>query len=539
MKIKLPVILIVVNLLCLLSLDSLQAQSKSIEDILAVRLHDIGAIKNGNTLTGYYLFYEIDQIDKKRRSYSLQILDENLEQVAKKKISQAADIELVEAAFNDTLIMFKFHDPLEKRYLFKSYDLLGQKAKGGSRKFDKSKYYPPIDMYGGNGEGHIGSLYAVPGQGFVQYASVKNKKWGYIIDFLGPTRERSWKYRSKKDEQTLLFANHISANEDYLLTNISEAKNGFGKGIHSNVLLLDVNTGKKVFQTSLGSERPTQIINGFIDEDNNTVTVFGLYFKEGIKSSIKAKSRGIFSATLDMKGKIIDQSFISWEEDFAEFLPVNKKGKLKGSEYIAFHDFIKSSDGKTLIVGEKYGKKADAGGIAANLIGGALFGASGGFATAQGRMTKFVVDDLVIMKLDTDKKLESVDIIEKTPTDLGLPGGAMSPQVLAYFARLYGGFDYSFTQQNDDQSIISFVYLDEVKKKKEANTFNLASVNYLDGEFNTDQLELSGKSSFVKVLPAVPGYIAVFEIEQIEKKEKGKRKKTYNTLNYRLEKINY
>lgn len=538
MNTKHLIILTLASLLCLFSLDSLKAQSNSIEDILSIRLHDIGAIKNGNTLNGYYLFYEIDQIDKKKRSYNLEILDENLEQVAKKKINQNVGIELVEAAFNDTLVMFKFHDPTEKRYIFKAYDLMGQKAKGGSRKFEKDKYFPPIDMYGGKGEGHIGSLYAVPGQGFVQYASKKNKKWGYIIDFMGPTREASWKYRSKKNEENLLFASHIFANKNYLLTNISEAKNGFGKGIHSNVLLLDVKTGEKIFQTSLGTERPTQIVNGFIDEINNTVTVFGLYYKEGIKSSVKAKSRGIFSATLDMKGEFLDQSFISWEEDFAEFLPVNKKGKLKGSEYIAFHDFIKASDGKTLIIGEKYGKKADAGGIAMNILGGVLTNATGGYASAWGRLTEFVVDDLVIMKLDADKKLESVELIEKTPTDLGLPDGPMSPQLLAYLARLNNGFDYSFTQQNEDQSLISFVYLDETDNKKD-NAVKLGSINYLDGEFTTDQLELSGKSSLVRVLPAVPGYIAVFEIEPIKKKTKGKRKKSYNKLNYRLEKINY
>lgn len=528
---------------CFLTVNCIQLEaqkSTSIENILSVQLNNIGAIRNGNDVAGYYLFYELDKIDKDRRSYMLQILDENLEQVSQKKIRQSVHVNLVDAAFNDTLIMFKFHDPEEKKYSLKAYDLLGQKARGGSRTLDKKKYYPALQ--GAKGEQHEGALYAVPGKGFVQYASVKNKKWGYIIDFIGPTREKSWKHKSSKTDSSIKMAHHITGNDQYLVSNITVASNMFGRDIRSNVLVLDVNTGKKVFETPFGEHPPTRIINGTINEDNQTITIFGLFYKDGGsgKAPAKAKSRGLFIYTLDMKGEIIDKKLLSWEEEFSKFLPINKKGKLKGSQYIEFHKFVKSNDGKTLIIGEKFGKEADAAGVATNLIGGLLSSSTGGMASAQGNMAKFVVEDLVILTLDANQNLESVEVIEKNKSEISLPGELMSPQLMAYYARKYNGFDYAFTQTNEDNSMVSFTYLDYQDRRGDKDEFTLGTINYADGELSTDAIELSEDSKYVKVLPAVPGYVAIAEIISVKKpKKKGRRKKYTNTLNFRLEKINY
>ncbi|MEM1319007.1 MAG: DUF6770 family protein, partial [Bacteroidota bacterium] len=503
-------------------------------------------IMNGNNISGYYLFYEVDKIDKEMRTYMLQILDENLEEVSRKRMRNSKNVYLADAAFNDSLIMLKFHDFKEKKYTFKAYDLNGERAKGGSRKLDKKTYAPPLFLQGKKGDSHDGALFAVPRKGFVQYAAVKNKKWGYIIDFLGGSREKSWKYRSDKNADIIHFTNHITANEEMILVNVSKAKNGFGKNVNSALLALDVATGDKIFEVDFEPEKPIQIVNGFIDEIQEEIIIFGMFYKEGAKT-FKAKSQGLFAYSLDFKGNVKSQRYISWEEDVSQFIKMNKNGKMKNSEYLAFHNIVRTADGKILVVGEQYSKKVDggkiAGGILSGLAAGALAGATGGNVGTSGAgpttFSKFVIDDLMVFTLDAQLNLESVETIEKGQTEMELPGAFMSPQVLAYFAYAYNAFDYAFTQHNEDESIITFGYLDYERVKGEKNGYALGSVSYIDGELSTDKIPLNRDAAALRILPAIPGYVAIFEVIAEKKKGKGLKKKWVRTLNMRLEKINY
>ena len=522
---------------------SLQAQEKTIEDILSVQLRNIGTIKNGNDISGYYLFYETDKAAKGKRAYTLQILDEQLEEVNRKRMNLSESIYLVEAAFNDSLIMFKFLDTEENKYTFKAYDLNGERAKGGSRRLDKKNYAAPVFLQSKKGPNHNGAFFSVPQKGFVQYAAYKNKKWGYIIDFLGGSREKSWKYKSDRNADLVLGASHITATENTILAKLAKAENGFGKNVTTALLALDVNTGEKVFETDFESDKPIEIVNGFIDEDKEEVVIFGLYFEEGAKT-FKSKSRGLFAYTLDTKGSVKGQKYISWEEDVSEFVEMNKKGKMKGAEYIAFHDIVRTSDGKVIVLGEQYAKKVDGGAIAGNLIAGAISNALGGsvYNNSSGNFTKFVIDDLMVFKFSEDFTLESVDVIEKGKSDVGLPSDGMNPQRLAYLAKSLNAFDYSYTQVHEDHSAVTFAYLDYERRSGESNGYSFGAVTYADGEIATDKIKLDGgKNKWVRILSAIPGYVAIVEIEMVKEKQKGLKlkKKKLHTLNMRLEKVNY
>ena len=522
---------------------SLQAQEKTIEEILSVQLRNVGAIKNGNDVSGYYLFYETDKAAKDKRTYTLQILDEQLEEVSRKRMNLAKSVYLVEAAFNDSLIMFKFFDTTEDKYTFKAYNMNGERAKGGSRKLNKKTYTAPLSLQSKKGQNHNGAFFSVPRKGFIQYAGCKNKKWGYVIDFFGGSREKSWKYKSDKNADILLSTSHITATENIILANLVKSENGKAKKVTSALLALDVNTGEKVFETDFETDRPIEVVNGFIDEDKEEIVIFGLYFEEGAKT-FKAKSRGLFAYSLDMKGNVKEQKYISWEEDVSEFVKMNKKGKMKGSEYIAFHDIVRTSDGKVLVLGEQYAKKIDGGAIATGAIIGAI--ASGvGLGSAynnNSNFTKFVINDLMLFKFSKDFTLESVDVFEKGKSDIGLPSDGMKPQLLAYLARSMNAFDYSYTQIHEDHSAVTFTYLDYERRSGESNGYSFGAITYVDGEVATDKIKLDGgKNKWVRILSAVPGYVAIVEIETVKEKQKGLKlkKKKLHTLNMRLEKVNY
>ena len=505
-------------LLLMLFTYSLSAQSKVFDDIRSVKLRDMGTIMNGNDVSGYFVFYEVDKVDRKNRKFLLQILDENLETVAKKTIVKSKHVELADAAFNNQHIMLKFFDPKEKTYSFKSYDLKGEKGRSAVRELKKKEYNKPLFMRGEGVISHGNAFFAVPDQGFVQFASVKNKKWGYIIDFIGVDAKSSWKYKSKKDADILQFANYLTANEDMIISNITLAENGFGKGGESAVLAVDVKTGKKIFQKNFGGKKPTQIINGFIDEDREELFIFGLYYDEGAKVSAKAKSRGLFAYTLGYDGKIKTKKYLSWEKDVSKHLKMNKKGKMDGGTYINFHDIIKTADGKILAVGEQYSKNLDGLGVAANILGG------GGAP-----VTKLVIKDMMVFQLNAELDLEDVKVFEKSPSDVRLNIEFVSPQVMAYIAEAYGYFDYSFTQTNEDNSLATFGYVNWEKRKGEKNGFTYGAVSYTDAGYKEDDIRLKREKKVgVRVLPAIPGYVTLVEFDAKEK-----------TINFRMEKINY
>lgn len=503
------------------------SQSGSIEDVVSVQLTNVGPIQGENGVAGYYMFFETDKIDKKTRAYTLKILDNNLEEVARKKIRGKPNTELVEAAFNGQNIMLKFYDQKEKQYKFKAYGMDGERGKGATRNLSKKEYRAPFYFQGKKGDNHGNALFAIPNKGFVQYASVKNEKWGYIIDFIGGTER--WKYKSSKKSDVLEFAQFVTADSSILINTLSKFKNGFGKGWETSVLAIDVNTGDKIFEKSLDDEIAISILNGFLDKKNNEILLFGIYFDQGQKVT-KAKSKGLFIASYDLEGNLKKKKTISWAEDANELIKMNKKGKMDDGRYIAFHDIVRTADGKIIAVGEQFKKALNKEGIAGRVIFGAIAAGLGGTADNSGfNYSKLQINDMMTFQISSDLELEDIKTYEKEQSSTSVPGaGWESPQLMAYLANSYGAFDYSFTQKNEDNSVVSFGYLNWDRRPGEKNGYTFGSITCADGQQTTDELKLSGSADRIKVIPAQEGNVLVIEYFRKDKR-----------LDMRFEQINF
>ena len=473
------------------------------------------------------MFYETDKIDRKTRAYALQILDNNLEEVARKRIKGKPNMELVEAAFNGSNIMLKFFDSKEKQYKFKSYDMQGERAKGATRKLSKKEYRAPFYVQGKKGDNHRNAFFAIPNKGFVQYASVKNDKWGYIIDFIGGVNR--WKYKSSKRSEVLEFAQYVTADSSMLINSVTKFKNGFGKGWETSILAIDVNTGKKIFDKEIGDGVAVSILNGFLDPEKKEVLVFGIYCDEKEKIT-KAKSKGLYVAAFDFEGNLKKEKNISWEDDASEIVQMNKNGKMDGGKFIAFHDIVRTSDGKIVAVGEQFKKSLNGKAIVGRVIVSAVASSIGATDTSSGlNMSKLVIDDMVTFRLSESLELEDVQVIEKGKSDVSVPGaGWESPQLMAYLANSVGAFDYSFTQKNEDNSVVSFGYIDSERKKGLKREYHFGTINYADGQQSTDRIKLNGNADRIRVVPAQEGNVLVIEYYGKEKK-----------LDMRFEQINF
>jgi hypothetical protein len=108
--------------------------------------------------------------------------------------------------------------------------------------------------------------------------------------------------------------------------------------------------------------------------------------------------------------------------------------------------------------------------------------------------------------------LLSAEIYEKNNNNFGLNTGTdfSSPHRLALLAKMYGAFDYSFTQIGKNHSSFTTAYTDyERSKEYKGLTFN--AISYYDGKITRDKINLKTDAKWLNVLPAKPGSILIME----------------------------
>lgn len=516
---KLLTIFSLVGVLLFLSSPTVTAQTASLENVKRIRLRSSGSIINDGVIQGYYFFYKMDRKSRKTNVYGLQILDQNLEKIALKKIEGPKHLVLEEGVYNGNSIMLKFYDRKGKKYDFKQYDanakLISSKSMNVKRRFAAASK----KSTGSDDEIDGVSLFSIPGKGFAHILMKKHKRVGFQIDYLSDDGESYWDYSSPKETKEVYFAEFLAADEDVLLLSVIKKRKLTSKKLMYSVLALDINTGEKLYEKSLDDKnRPVQVMNAFIDSDTKKATLFGLYYKKG-GDPIKDKSVGLFSYTLSDDGKIDNKELTSWAKGVSKFLPTNAKGNMKGKGYIFFHKIVKAADGKILAVGEMFNKEASAFGIASKLIG-----------DGSASVAKIVVKDMYVFEFDADFKLQGVEVFEKTKGNVQLPAGALltGPQRLAYSINHLGGFGYEYTQRSQDNSVFTFGYINREKKKGKKTKYIFGAVTYADGEYSADKIELGRRAYNIAVFPAKPGHVMIIEYIRKEKK-----------LEMRLEKINF
>jgi len=94
----------------------------------------------------------------------------------------------------------------------------------------------------------------------------------------------------------------------------------------------------------------------------------------------------------------------------------------------------------------------------------------------------------------------------------------MGTTILGKFLKYYwGGFDYNYTQLNNDMTSFSVCYSDYVRGKDyKGATFN--SITYKNGKFTTDKIQTKSDASASTVLPGKQGQVLIIEYYRKAKK---------------------
>jgi hypothetical protein len=483
-------------------------------------MRNMGAIYNRNQVSGYYMFYKVERVNSKTNSYLLRILDQNLNEVSENKIEESKNFYLLEAAYNEESLMFKFYDAKEKTISFYQFDSKSQLKSKSSRKVESKFELYAYNSQAEKEESDGTNLFAIPGQGFVDYGMKKDNKPGYAITFYPESKgNNGWVYESASNSKEVEMAGYVAASKNLLLSSVMSRNNLMSSKFETYLLGIDIHTGKKLFEKKVeDSQYELNFISANIDENTGNVALLGQYYKKN-DNVIKDKSLGLCSYLMSAEGSIISKNYASWLTDVKRFLPVNAKGKIEDVGYLYFHKIVKNADGRYVAVGEQYRRAASAAGIAITVMGGKGAG-----------VTKMVIEDLVFLEFNPQFKLENVKIFDKSKTSVEFPAGydLASTQLTALYLKSLGFFDYSYSQLNQDGTAFSVGYVDYEKKQGEKDGLIFGAITYVDREYTTDKLSLETEASSLRVIPAKPGHIMITEYFRKTKK-----------LDMRLEKINY
>ncbi|WP_299125068.1 DUF6770 family protein [uncultured Winogradskyella sp.] len=505
---KLSVILLT-TIFCL----SAFAQQKSLDEITSFRIKNSGSFMDkNNDVDGYYFYYEVDKLKKGKREYAIKMLDNNLNDIATKSYIDDKNTILAQSKFNNQALMFAMINIKEKFYKLVTFDKSGNQGK--DIKIDVSKKdvrWLSMMMKSGN----FNLLFPVDDNGFLFNYTKNNKKMGYGLKYVSTNGGESWDYNSPEDANQLMFLNPIEANEKVVVAIESSKKSALSNTVNMKIVVLDINTGKKLFEKDYNrDDNPRLITNAFLTEEKNLV-LLGEYFKKG-KNIVKDKSEGLFAQVVDMSGNLISDVKADWENTINKLMPADSNGKKKKSTYVYFHDVIRTQNGSYYAIGEKYRKTV-------SLKGTLLTGRIGS------GMTQLTITDAVFFEFDKSFNLKEIHKIEKGKSRAPNLADFGSPQLNAHALKTFGAFDYEYTQIDKDRDRFYAMFIDYERLKGEKNKLAFKAVMYNDGELSQDKIYLEqskGRVSF-RVLPAKLGHVMIVEYNKKEK-----------TLDIHLEKLN-
>lgn len=474
---------------------STKAQEKKIQDIVEVQLRNVGSIINNEIVVGHYLFYKTDRINRKTYNYELQILDQNLNEVGKHTVESSKHLFLMDAVYNGKSLMLKLYDYKEDKVMLQQLDNsakllsaeereVGKIEKGQFRQMQSSKAAKAI------------FLFPLKDFGFADFRTVKNKKYGYTIDYYSSHGGENWNYSSNPKLKTHLFPTMLYGDEDIMMNIVMEKDGLLSKDFNLSLMALNSKTGEPLFEKTLDdSQYKISPINGFkVDESGNFYLLGYYYDKES--NIISSNSLGLFQYKLTNSGEIIDKNFISWTEDAGKYFKVDDKGEFEDFGYVFFHDFVEDNMGNFYAIGEQYDKEF------------------------KGLGFDIVVKDMMIFKFDKDFNLTNIETIEKSENNVSVPNAALfSPQMLAMIVKALNGYDYEFTTRSIEKDVIGIGYQDYVDIKKGSDKYVFGNVFIADGKLSTDTIDLIEveEEKRFKVLPSEAGYIVVLEYDEKEK----------------------
>lgn len=506
----------ILGIICLLTFSgNLIAQEHSIESVGRSSLKNFGEIFNNDVIKGYYFFYQSEKASKDKMGYEIVVLNENLSEIGKGRITDNKKVVLLEAAYNGAYLLFKFYDLKSKTISYRTMDAMGKVSEKINVNRKLTAYEIQTYTMGIQNNTESNTLYTPDNQGFIDIHPYKDKFYSYECNYIDNSGKTLWTYLPTHGKDAKVKgANYLTSDDNQILLVEANSKGAMSRDITFSIVALN-KMGKESFTLPLNTNMYNLMPHNAIpDKKSDTFLIIGEYYDISDKSG-KAESKGIFTKTINDEGMSVNENYVSWEKDIRKMAKgKDQENLLKYSVY--FHEVIQTQDGTILAIGEQYRKQFSASGAALKVVAGNNTNAG---------LAEMKVGDLVVLKLGSNAKLEDVALFSKKPNRILLPSGYefVSGHLLGKYMKSMGYYDYAFRQFNGNKSVATIAYYDLEKEKGTwGKTLYFHFVTHVDGEegFSKDKVSLENKATEMRIFKSKPGYVLVAEYHKKAKQVK-------------------
>ncbi|WP_298155171.1 DUF6770 family protein [Flavobacterium sp.] len=474
---------------------------------------------NGNDVYGYFLLYQKDKKSKGNFELEYVLLDKNLNKMASGTFAQQRATSMFVDFTTELLYVKKLGD--------KIYFSLGDVMKGyedmydmfglyGLRTLDLKDFKVSEVTYMRNFAPAYGDITKMKRKEMDEFQYMKpTQNNGFVVFeesvmdismrvFMGKRNARNirkfrfydmdlkekWSYEYKETGDKSFYEYNYFGGEGNDMVFFKEFYEK-ASDRHSDISyeFFDVQSGKKKFEIRVNDTQNLLRVRRILFEENKVI-VFAATNDFNNKDNFAAdKITGYAKITYDRAtGKELGRSYFKWEQ-LADKLEIDAYGKIKSYGFIHFLDYKRTTDGKTIVIGE-------------------------GFSVKGGSEIR----DLFTFVFDDNMKLVDYQVINKLKN--GVPAIGYGT-----YLQSIGAFDYMYSQKLPGDGYV-FYYADNEKKSKKNPSWVLGIVTYVDGAFSTQKVTLTTQKGQIYPLKAKNGYILL-------------REDTDKDSELRLEKINY
>lgn len=490
------------------------AQRVAIENIVKPFKSEYGAIKEGSEVKGYYFFWISDKIDKSSNEWTLRFTDPALKTLKEVKFQDSKHISILETSFNGTDLIILFYNDDERTFDYQVYGADGKKKYSYNRQLTKKEErYLEATYMAQDDESNFKGLYPVEGKGFISnMPSREDKDYTFQIDYFSTEKRKQWTFVPTMGGKKFV-GDYLGTFNGVVYVEVLKFTSMMDGNPESSIIGLNLETGKQVFEKSTDQGKYKFYPASMSILSDNKAFITGEYFDPNA-NMMKDKSKGFGFWGIDENGKVLNEKYDSWDLDLGKFLDVSSKGKIDNFGFMFLHNMVQTADGNIFAIGEGYKKVASALGILSTALGG---------GRSQISTMKIKITDMILIRFDKDFNVKEATIYDKNSNTFEMRSGMefVSTQLIGKMVKYnLGGFDYSYTQVNKDNTSFTVCYSDYVRGKDyKGGTFN--SITYRDGKISTDHVNTRSDANRSYVLPAAQGSVLLLDIYRKEKKIEG------------------
>jgi hypothetical protein len=475
------------------------SQKNTLSDALEVKSKNFAPIISDNEVMGYSVIYELDKLNENENSYRLSFLDNTLKVVSSTDFVESNNLFYCFTRFNRKTILVFFFDKEKEKIILKRFSVKGEVLSRVVMDIDSQMELLILRGWSTSTNNYQGvsPLRSINNNGYVYYTYEKSDATGlkmmkskYAIKYFPDNEsQKAWTFSSTskyKGYESLGFL--YEGNGMLVNTLIRKKKLLSNKGVENFLQVIDVKTGKQVFETKIETQKYKALISkGHINPSNGNIELYGTYSNLN-DEMMKTNSLGFAHLVYNQKGELVSEKYNSWKDDIGKYLEIGKKDKVANGFYMFIHDIIKDEEGNSFVIGEQY-KTAFSG------VG-----------------VKVVIQDMMILKLNKNFDLVDVQVFEKEKSNLNVPNslGLSSPATLGAYLYAMHEFDYCFSQTNKKTGGIYAVYKEFNKKDKQV----IGVITHENGKFSSTKNEIDLKSKQVFIYKASPGNALIFEVKE-------------------------